>query len=96
MIYSMTGYANRNFQIGDILLQIDIRSVNHRFLDITLKCPEEIKCFEQDLRAVISDKISRGKLDLRISIQENQTGNLILNQNLLTRYSELSLSLIHI
>ena len=86
----MTGYANRNLQIGDILLQIDIRSVNHRFLDITLKSPEELKCFEQDLRAVISDKISRGKLDLRISIQENQTGNLILNQNLLTRYSELS------
>lgn len=92
MIYSMTGYANRTIQINETSLQIDIRSVNHRFLDLTIKCPEEFKQFEQEIREVITNKISRGKLDLRINVQENHTDNinLNLNPNLLARYSELS------
>ncbi len=90
MIYSMTGYANRNLHLGDVLLQIDIRSVNHRFLDLTLKCPEEFKCLEQELREIIAQRISRGKLDLRINVQEIQTSNFNINQKLLFRYAELS------
>ena len=86
----MTGYANLNFHFGETLVQIDIRSVNHRFLDISLKCPEEFKCFEPDLREIISNQISRGKIDLRIIVQESHTNNFTLNQSLLSRYSELT------
>ena len=90
MIYSMTGYANRNFQLDDTLLQVDIRSVNHRFLDFTLKSPEEFKPIEQEIKEIVSNKISRGKVDFRICIQETSTSNIVINQELLSRYAELS------
>ena len=97
MIYSMTGYANRTIQIGNTAIQIEIRSVNHRFFDLTLKCLDEYKCLEAALRDIITLKIHRGKLDLRINAQEPHTdaSNLSLNHTLLQIYSDLATQIKH-
>lgn len=90
MIYSMTGYANQVFQIGTTTLQIDIRSVNQRFLDLNIKCPEEFKTLEHDIREKITSVISRGKIDLRIHYHEHDTNNTELNLDVLRHYINLA------
>jgi uncharacterized protein (TIGR00255 family) len=88
MIYSMTGYANRTLHTPAISIQMDIRSVNHRFFDLTLKLPDEFKGLETALRDTISSKIKRGKLDLRINCTnlDEAAIQLTLNQALFQGY----------
>lgn len=90
MIYSMTGYANRIFQIKTTILQIDIRSVNQRFLDLSIKCPEEFKALEYDIREKITSVISRGKIDLYIHYDENETNKTEINPDVLKHYIKLA------
>jgi uncharacterized protein (TIGR00255 family) len=63
MISSMTGFARREIQIPEGNLQWEIRTVNHRYLDIQLKLPDGFRALEPALRQVASGKIRRGKLD---------------------------------
>jgi uncharacterized protein (TIGR00255 family) len=90
MIYSMTGYANKVFQIGTTTLQIDIRSVNQRFLDLNIKCPEEFKTIEHEIREKITAVITRGKVDLRIHYHEHETNKTELNISALKHYINLT------
>lgn len=72
-VYSMTGYASSTHERG---LAVECRSVNGRFLDLTLKLPEELRSFEPALRDLVSSHIKRGKLELRMSLAaaEGQLG----------------------
>jgi len=91
MIYSMTGYANRSFTFGDRIFQIEIKAVNHRFFDFSLKCNDEIKSIENEIREKVNNKISRGKIDFRIAEQTmfDESHNLEINQQLLIQYTKL-------
>jgi uncharacterized protein (TIGR00255 family) len=82
----MTGYANKVFQLGLATLQIDVRSVNQRFLDLTIICPEELKVLEHDIRDKITAIISRGKIDLRIHYHKHDTNKTELNTQNLKHY----------
>ena len=88
----MTGYASKTLQLSNFSLQIDIKSVNHRFFDLNIKSPDELKNIEQLLREIITKKIARGKLDLRINIKEstNSTPKLNFNQEAFTQYDKLA------
>lgn len=88
----MTGYASRVLQLESQIIQMEIRSVNHRFLDLTLKLSEEIKSFESNFRGLIAENISRGKVDLKIYIKDNKSTSvqINLNQPLLREYLKLS------
>jgi uncharacterized protein (TIGR00255 family) len=77
-VFSMTGYASAqgfgpsvttasNSQ-SPASLHVDVRSVNSRFLDLSLKIPEESKHLETALRELVTKRIKRGKLELRINI----------------------------
>ncbi len=91
MIYSMTGYASIVIQFGNATIQLEIKSVNHRFLDITLKSSEEFKSIDNLIRGLISQQISRGKIDVRIFFKDAKDGSqqLSLNENLLNEYLKL-------
>ncbi|MFN8771306.1 MAG: YicC/YloC family endoribonuclease [Neisseriaceae bacterium] len=81
MIYSMTGYATTDIQLPSLNIQIDIKSVNHRFFDLTLRCPDGFKSLEPFIREMIINKIPRGKIDLRLNCKENQTTAIKINLN---------------
>lgn len=68
MIFSMTGYAvaTAELEIGSISLEL--RSVNHRYLDLQLRMPDELRALEPMLREQISAQISRGKVECRINL----------------------------
>src|SRR5690606_3974840 len=63
MIRSMTAYASGERATPWGTLACELRAVNHRFLEIGLRAPDELRVFEPQLRERISAKVSRGKLD---------------------------------
>lgn len=67
MINSMTGYANASREAGYGTLGVELRSVNHRYLELAIKAPEELRALEAPVREAIAARIGRGKLDCRIS-----------------------------
>ena len=94
MIRSMTAFAagERSTQWG--VLGCELRAVNHRFLELGLRLPEELRAHEPVLRERISARISRGKLDLvmRLRAPESDAG-LHLNQALVEDLARLNLEL---
>ncbi len=71
MIKSMTAFASKEVVCGTLVLNCELRSVNHRYCDITVRLPEKIRFCESDLRSVINDKIKRGKIECVLSYKTN-------------------------
>ena len=67
MIYSMTGYAAATRELENAVLSMELRSVNHRYLDIQFRLPDELRPIEPALREAIAAKLNRGKVECRIS-----------------------------
>jgi len=88
----MTGYANRTIQVDNNSLQIDVRSVNHRFFELAIKCPDELRSIEHVVREKINSKINRGKIDLRIYYSDTNNGSAKtqLNKSILEHYISIS------
>lgn len=87
MIYSMTGFAAKTIQINSLLLQMELKSVNHRFVDITIKSNEEFRPLENTIRTTLNDEITRGKIDFKCFIKDTpDQKQLILNEQLLNQY----------
>jgi uncharacterized protein (TIGR00255 family) len=63
MIRSMTGFARAESQTPQGRLSWELRSVNHRYLDLTFKLPEEFRGIENDLRGAASARVARGKVE---------------------------------
>ncbi len=71
MIRSMTGYGKLQQQQGPIKIIAEIKSLNSKQLDLSLKLPADFKQFEIELRSLIADAVKRGKLDFSLSIEGN-------------------------
>jgi len=82
MIRSMTAYAGNEASIGDSTINCELRSVNHRYCDITLKIPDQLRFIEADVRSIIAAKISRGKIECTLSLKKQAKGGQGYNVNL--------------
>ena len=71
MIKSMTGYGKSELEVDLRRYQVEIKSVNHRYLDISVKMPKQISYLEEEIKRKISEKIKRGKLDVFITFENN-------------------------
>lgn len=69
MVFSMTGYAALSRDVGNASLQIELRSVNSRYLDLAFRIVEELRFTEPLVREQINASVSRGKLECRLSLQ---------------------------
>ena len=67
MIYSMTGYATAARELSFGVLNVELRSVNHRYLDIQFRMPDDLRAIEPQLRELLTAKLNRGKIECRIS-----------------------------
>ncbi len=76
MTQSMTAYAQAavNTEIGE--LSCELRSVNHRFLDVAPRMPEDLRAHEGDLREAIAAKLKRGRIDVFIRLKETDSAGL--------------------
>lgn len=66
-VYSMTGFAHCQVQTLLGFLNIEMKAVNSRFLEITCRLPDELKAWEGDIRTLITSNVKRGKVDCRLS-----------------------------
>ena len=84
MILSMTGYAAASAELDNGSLTLDLRAVNHRYLDIQLRMPDELRGFEGTLREAITAQLQRGKVECRINFAvRSAQGGATLNRGLL-------------
>lgn len=71
MIKSMTGYGRANLSANRRDYKVEIKSVNHRYLDISIKMPRQISYLEDVAKQEISKHVKRGKVDVFISFQNS-------------------------
>ncbi|TFG94372.1 MAG: YicC family protein [Myxococcales bacterium] len=64
---SMTGFGRASFEVGELAFDIELRSVNHRYLDARVKLPRLLAGFESDVRARLQARLDRGKVDLSVT-----------------------------
>jgi uncharacterized protein (TIGR00255 family) len=74
MIYSMTGYAVASRELKSAVLTVELRSVNHRYLDIQFRLPDELRAAEPALREMLAARLNRGKIECRIAFAPAQGG----------------------
>lgn len=73
MIRSMTAFAAREAGSPLGTLACEMRSVNHRFLELSLRLPEEVRAFESSIREAVAGRVTRGKVELSIRIRGGTT-----------------------
>lgn len=90
MIRSMTAYAGAESGTPWGSLSCELRSVNHRFLELGVRLPEELRAIEPALRERVGARVSRGKLDLQLRLRAPEAGSALeLNEPLLDRLAGL-------
>ncbi len=75
MLLSMTGYGNDTFSNDNFTLETEIRSLNSRFLDLSIKLPRELSHHEFAIRDLIKSKIIRGKISVNFNVAVNNSLN---------------------
>lgn len=66
MIFSMTGFATAAAELDTGSLAVELRAVNHRYLDLQLRMPDELRMLEPLLREILAAQLTRGKVECRI------------------------------
>lgn len=92
MISSMTGYAVKTREVVRGSLQLELKSVNSRYLDFHFRVSEELRALEMPLRELLSARLSRGKVECRLAFNAAtaKAGQLELNDELLGSLKALS------
>lgn len=85
---SMTGFGRARFENENRTYNVEIKSVNHRYNDITIKVPRSISYLEEKIKKEISTNISRGKVDIFINFDNNSAEgkNIKINKELASIY----------
>lgn len=87
MIHSMTGYGKANGNSSNYTFEVEVKSVNSRFLDVSVRLPKNLLSKEIELRNLIKQKINRGKVSLNINLTKDGVESGVQNidkQNLLS------------
>jgi uncharacterized protein (TIGR00255 family) len=87
LIKSMTGFGRGEFSQGASTFSVDVRSVNHRYSDVSVRMPRAMSVLEEKVREFVTEKISRGKVDVYINYNTfGQNSQVKLDTNLAKAY----------
>ncbi|MCR5591086.1 MAG: YicC family protein [Lachnospiraceae bacterium] len=81
MIKSMTGFGRAEYSDEKRKITVEMKSVNHRYLDCNIKMPKKLSFFEASIRTLLKDYIQRGKVDLFITYEDYTEENYNLKYN---------------
>ena len=81
MIKSMTGFGRSEIVEGDRKITVEMKSVNHRYLDVNIKMPKKLNFFEAAIRNELKRYIQRGKVDVFITYEDYTESNLCVKYN---------------
>lgn len=79
MIKSMTGYGKSSLNSDEHILEVEIKTVNHRYLDINIRMPKSLLPLEHKIRKEISSKLKRGKIDVFINYFDLSENDSLIN-----------------
>ncbi|MEZ5425656.1 MAG: YicC/YloC family endoribonuclease [Pyrinomonadaceae bacterium] len=83
---SMTGFGRGTVSIENFSATVEIKTVNNRFLDINLRFPSELQPIEPDLKKLITERLSRGRVDVNLIYERNEEVKYALNRPLIAGY----------
>ncbi len=88
MIKSMTGFGRCEYADESRKFTVEVKSVNHRYLDVNIKMPKKLNFFESSIRTLLKEYIERGKVDIYITYEDFTENNFALQYNsaLATQY----------
>lgn len=66
----MTGFGRGVAENQRYTVEVEIKSVNHRFLDIQLRSPKQVNAYEQEIRKIIKERLPRGRVDVFVTVKE--------------------------
>ena len=81
MIKSMTGFGRGEVQEADRKITVEMKSVNHRYLDVNIKMPKKLNFFEAAIRSELKNYIQRGKVDIFITYEDYTESNVCVKYN---------------
>jgi uncharacterized protein (TIGR00255 family) len=84
----MTGFGRASGQVDSSLLTVEMKSVNHRFLEITLKMPKQFMSIEDKMKKLISQSVSRGRIEVYVNLEGESLvdKDIHIDWDLLTQY----------
>ena len=87
---SMTGYGRGEYKQGGIELTVEIKTVNNRYLDVSVKCPRIFIAFEDVVRATVREKLTRGHADVYVGFSDKRekARSLYIDEGTATAYAE--------
>ncbi|MFT4662534.1 MAG: hypothetical protein ACI8XB_002824 [Patiriisocius sp.] len=88
MIKSMTGYGKASGAIENLNTIVEIRSLNSKSLDLSLRVPSNFKAYEMDIRTMVNDKLERGKVEISINRTDGNSNKSTINRPLVISYFE--------
>jgi len=81
MIKSMTGFGRCEIQETERKITVEMKSVNHRYLDVNIKMPKKLNFFEAAIRSELKNYIQRGKVDIFIAYEDYTQSNVSVKYN---------------
>lgn len=91
----MTAFARNHLSTGWGQLIWEIKSVNHRFLDINIRLPDQLRAIEDEARERLNKQLARGKVEcsLRFQVERSEPGAMTVNEGLVDRLTEMANSI---
>ena len=81
MVKSMTGFGRHELSTEEYRISAEMKAVNHRYLDLSVKMPRRFNSFESGIRALLKDYVQRGKVDLFIAYEDYTQSRMSLKYN---------------
>src|SRR5512134_3908881 len=90
MAESMTGYGRGEYRSERYQVGVEIKSVNHRFLEVKLRIPRELAARENEMRAALRRRFGRGAVDVAVQVdrQEGTSRRFVVDEALLGQVAE--------
>ena len=88
MIKSMTGFGRNEYTVGGREYTVEVKTVNHRYLDLNIRAPRQFSFFEDYIRKIVPKYISRGKIDINIQFSSfgDELKDIKFDENLINLY----------
>lgn len=88
MVRSMTGYGRGEAVDSSLAITVELKSVNHRFFECSLRCPRQFSSMEDKLKAYIQSRVARGKIDVFVSCEfgNDNTDKLVVDEQFADEY----------
>ncbi|MGB3617336.1 MAG: YicC/YloC family endoribonuclease, partial [Catalinimonas sp.] len=75
MVLSMTGYGAATAELEHVRIAADVRALNSRYLDLTLRLPRALQAYEAEVRQRVAQRLERGKVTVTIELQKVEEGS---------------------